>query len=65
MKNKNYLWLGYGYSNGLNLVGHICKYIQCRELYLGGTLCVVQSAIEEYIMSSGMEKSGKTNWSDF
>ena len=42
---------------------YICTYIHCRKLYLGETLCM--HAIEVYIISYRMQKSEKTNWSDF
>lgn len=42
---------------------YICTYIHCRKLYLGETLCM--HAIEVYLISYRMQKSEKTNWSDF
>lgn len=65
MKNKDSLWLGYGYSSDLNLLGHICRNIWCRAVF--GKGCVRYKGLRSSTLCTGLWNGDlrEVHWNGF
>lgn len=65
MKNKDSLWLGYGYSSDWNLIGHICRNTRCRAVF--GKGCVWYKVLRSSTLCTGLGNGDlrEAHWNGF